>query len=419
MNKTWLIIQREYLTNVRKPAFLAAAFGMPVFIIGIMLFAAAMSLNSADMGDISQIGYVDLAGVMAAGIPNEDYPDLFSPYESEEAARAALDAGSVNGYFVLPEDYLQSAQVRLYGYESLPAELYDEISDLLIANLVTQVRTDIPAERLANPLEATIHIESSGRDLTPQSLPAIIIMPFIFVIVFMLSVQLTSSYVMAGLVEEKSNRLIEVLVTSVTPMQLLSGKLIGLGLLGITQIVVWLGLGLLALRFGQNLDFLDGLVIPTDLIVFSLIYFVLGFFLSASLLATVGVLVGSEMESRQYAAVLSILYVIPFYLSFAFLADSNGTVPTLLSLFPFTAPSAMIMRLGFISVPAWQIALSIGILLVTTVFLMWASARIFRWALLLYGKKFSLGMLLAVVRGRADAAVTPQQTTTPKKRAAA
>lgn len=418
MNKLWLVTQREYLTNVRKPGFLFAAFGMPVFIVGIMLISAAFAAGGASIDDLSSVGVVDLSGVLAPAVPNAEYPELFVPYSDESTARAALDAGTLDAFVLVSDDYAQSGRVQVFSYESVPDDLIGEIGDLLVANLITQVDTDIPAERVVDPLEATLHINSSGRDLTPQSLPAIIFMPFIFVIVFMLAVQLTSGFVMSGLVEEKTNRLIEVLVTSVTPMQLLTGKLIGLGMLGITQISVWLAMGIIALRVGQVLPFLAGVVIPLDLLIFSLIYFVLGFFLISSIMAVIGVIVGSEIESRQYAAVLSIVYIVPLYLSFSFIVDANGTLPVVLSLIPFTAPTAMMMRLGFVSVPAWQVALSVGILLVTTVLFAWASARIFRWALLRYGKKFTLREVIAVLRGR-PVDGSPRPAPAPAKQRAA
>jgi ABC-2 type transport system permease protein len=418
MNKLWLIIRREYLTNVRKPSFLFTAFGTPLIILGIAVLSVVISLSSeTSIEELAGVGYVDQAGVITPEARSEEYPDLFSPYASEEEARAALDSGMIDAYYVIPENYLATSQVQLYSSESMPSDLEDVFDDFLVSSFLSQITAEVPPERVLEPVESTLRIESTGRELTEAGVAGIVILPILLAVVFMIGIQLTSGFVMSGLVEEKTNRLIEVLVTTVTPMQLLAGKLIGLGLLGLTQIGAWLVLLALVAVFGPSIPFLEGLVIPFDIIFFAAIYFVLGYFMVASIMAAIGVMAGSEMESRQYAGVLSILFVIPIYLTAAFLSDANGTVPTLLSMFPFTAPMSMIMRLGFVNVPAWQIALSIGILLLTALFFVWASARIFRWGLLLYGKRFNLREIIAVLRGNPDQVSQPE-TRSLKKEAA-
>ncbi|MDX1995084.1 MAG: ABC transporter permease [bacterium] len=418
MNKLWLIIRREYLTNVRKPSFLFTAFGTPLILISIVVLVIIISLSSeTNIEELAGVGYVDQAGVITPEARSEEYPDLFSPYASEEEARAALDSGTIDAYYVIPENYLATSQVQLYSNESMPSDLEDVFDEFLVSSFLSQITAEVPSTRVLEPVEATLHIESTGRELTEAGITGIILLPLLLAVVFMIGIQLTSGLVMSGLTEEKTNRLIEVLVTTVTPMQLLAGKLIGLGLLGLTQIGAWLVLLALVAVFGPSIPFLEGVVIPLDLIIFSAIYFILGYFMVASLMAAIGVLVGSEMESRQYAGVMSIVLAIPIYLTAAFLSDANGTVPTLLSMFPFTAPMSMIMRLGFVNVPAWQLALSIGILLLTALFFLWASARIFRWGLLLYGKRFNLREIIAVLRGNPDQVSQPE-TRSLKKEAA-
>ncbi len=415
MNKIWLILKREYLTNLKKPTFLFSAFGTPVLVIAVFVLAIAIATSGDTMDDLKQVGTIDNAGVLDAEVRSADYPDLFVAYESEEAARAALDAETLDAYVVIPESYIATGQVQLYSYDGVPSDLEDVIDDLLIANLSTQVNTDIPTARLIDPANATIRLADSGRELTPESLPALILMPIIFVVIFMIAMQISGTFVMSGLVEEKTNRLIEVLATTVTPMQLLTGKIIGLGLLGLTQISIWIGMIIVVIALGQDIPLLSGLVIPVDMLVYSVIYFILGYFLIASLLSVVAVIVNSEAESRQYAAIVSLVFVIPVYLTAVFLNDANGPIPTVLSIFPFKSPTSMIMRVGFVSVPLWQMGLSIALLLLTTLFFMWASAKIFRWGLLMYGKKPSLRELIAVIQGNPYKYSQPQTETPTKK----
>ncbi|MCA9915557.1 MAG: ABC transporter permease, partial [Anaerolineae bacterium] len=203
---------------------------------------------------------------------------------------------------------------------------------------------------------------------------------------------------MNGIVEEKTNRVMEILVTSVTPTQLLTGKIIGLGLLGLTQMVIWGVAGGVAIALGQSLPFLSGVTFPTDLALLALVYFVLSYFLIASLMAGVGVVANSEQESRQFSSFISLMWVLPFFFVAQFIDDPNGVVPILLTLIPITSPISALMRVGLSAVPAWQIIASLAILFVTMIFTAWGSARVFRWGMLRYGKRVSLRDMIRAVR---------------------
>jgi ABC-2 type transport system permease protein len=224
--------------------------------------------------------------------------------------------------------------------------------------------------------------------------------------VFIMASQTTSGFLMSGVVEEKGNRMMEILITSITPMQLLMGKVIGLGLLGLTQFGVWVIVGVTALSLGQNLEFLQGVNLPLDLIVIALTYFLIQYLMLAALFGSIGAVAGSEEESRQYVGVLSTLFFIPFFFITAFIQDSNGTLPTVFSMIPFTAPQSMLMRIGFGAPPLWEILLSLAILLVTALFTIWAAARVFRWSLLMYGKRISLRELWYVIRRDSEIGTT-------------
>ncbi|MFN8528940.1 MAG: ABC transporter permease [Anaerolineae bacterium] len=204
------------------------------------------------------------------------------------------------------------------------------------------------------------------------------------------------------------------ILTTVTPFQLMFGKIIGLGALGLVQLAVWLGAGLIVINVGQFLPALQGVTIPPDLVIASVVYFLLGYFLQASVMAGIGAVVASEQESRQYAGIFSLLFSIPFFLIINFFTDPNGPVVTFLCLFPFTSPVSVIMRMGFGSIPPEQLILSVLILLVTVVLVTWLSARVFRWALLLYGKRPSLRQMFDVLRRRAPAMATSISTSAPE-----
>lgn len=415
MNKTWIVARREYLYNLKRPAFLFAVFGVPLFtfVMWVVIFAVTAS-NEESLDSFTQVGYVDSAGVLQNGVLPETAPDITPPelvaFESEEAARAALDNREIGVYFLISADYMSSGQVSTYSYSGVPRALRSYIQSLLLANISRQTPGDLPLERIENPVNMIVHVADSGRDLTEANIPALILMPLVFAMIFMMASGVTSGFLMSGVVEEKTNRIMEILVTSVTPMQMLLGKVIGLGLLGLTQILVWGAAIVVLLNVGQTLPLLQGIAVPVDLMIVFVVYFILSYFLLSGLMAGIGAVVGSEQESRQWSSIISLLWVLPFFFITSFLSDPNGTLPIVLTLIPFTAPTTALLRLGFTAVPLWQIALSLAILLLTTIFTVWASARVFHWALLRYGKRVGIRELLRVIRKSPEAEISLAQS---------
>jgi ABC-2 type transport system permease protein len=400
MKKLLLVAWREYSFNLRRRSFLFAAFGAPLLTVAVMFIVFGVLIRSEDDAEgLGQIGYVDNAGVLVNAI---EEPDFFIRYETDEEAAAALETGDIGGYFVVPRNYMAVGAVRFFAPKGLPGALQNEMEDFLVANLTAQAEgMRLPPERIVEPVDLTIIALDSGRELTTPAIASLFIIPFVFVIVFMMAGQVTSGFLMGGVVEEKVNRMMEILVTSVTPLQILLGKVIGLGLLGLTQILIWIGSGVLITSLGNqfSVSFLNGVVIPTDMAIIGLIYFLLSYFLEGTLMAGLGATVGSEQESRQFSGVLSLLSVIPFFAFTQFLQDGNGALPTILSMIPFTAAPSMLLRFAFASVPMWQVALSMGILFVSGLVVAFASARIFRWGLLMYGKRPTPRELWRVIVG--------------------
>jgi ABC-2 type transport system permease protein len=413
MFKIWLVARHEYLSNLRKPSFLFSAFGVPLIIIAGMALSIFLTMRGdAGLDEYGPVGIVDQAEIVPAAYSPVDYPNLFTAYASEQQARADLDEGLMPAYFVIPEDYIQSGRIQLYSYDNTPADLNREIRRLLVTGIDARAGGHLPVDRIVSPVgEVSILVQDSGRELNQRSIPVMLMLPMIFAFVFTLATQMTSGFLMSGLVEEKDNRIMEILVTSITPVQLLGGKILGLGLLGLTQLLVWAVALLLVLTVGTRFEFLDGVVVPGDLIVVAVVYFVLGYFLTASIMSCIGVLAGGEQESRQYAGVLSLLLFIPYFFIISFMTDPNGPIPVALSMIPLTAPMGMVMRAGLGAVPLWQVALSSAILLGTTLLAAWLSARLFRWGLLRYGKKFSLRDLFRVIGGRSEMDTTAAQVT--------
>jgi ABC-2 type transport system permease protein len=392
----WLVARHEFLTNVRRRSFLFAAFGAPLFTILVMYIVFAITVESfGGTEGIGLIGYVDESGVLAAAI---DQPEDFRPYPDGNAARAAMDAGEIDGYFSLPSNYIDTGMVNLYlRSSSVPEGLYDQIDTFLIANIGSSVEAD-RLERLQDPVNTQLLTLDNGRLIRDSGIAGLFLTPIIFVMVFMLASQTSSGYLMSSVVEEKGNRIMEILITSVTPMQLLVGKIIGLGALGLLQLGIWMIGGAVALQLGQNTELLSGVYIPPDMLLLGLIYFLLTYFLIASLMAGIGATAGGEQESRQLSSIFSLLLFLPFFFLYNLITDPNGTISTILTLLPFTSPVTTIFRMAFGTVPTWQLVVSLIVQIVTTVLIMWAAARVFRWSLLMYGKRPNLRELVRIIR---------------------
>lgn len=402
MRKAWLVARREFGFNVRRPGYLFAAFGMPVFVVVVMVIVGVVIARlETDTERLGNIGYADLSGVLADGI---EEPDEFVRYEDEAALEAAFAADEIGAYFVVPEDYVERGRVTLYSEESVPDILDADILDYLQVNLAAQVDSEIPVERFLRPVDATYYFLQGNRTLN-EGVFVLFFLPIAFVILYTMASQISSSYLMRSVVEEKTNRLIEILMTSVTPMELLLGKIIGLGALGLTQMVVWAAVGALVIFLGQTpavplpegFDFSLGAV-PLDLVLLTLVYFLLSYLLMGAIMASIGVIAGSDQESRQYAAFFVLVPLIPYFFMVSFLENSDGLIPVILTLIPFTSALAAILRIGFGGMPVWQLALSLGLLAATNVVAVWLAARIFRWGALLYGKRITPRTVLRLLR---------------------
>ncbi|MBC8100755.1 MAG: ABC transporter permease, partial [Armatimonadetes bacterium] len=303
MNRILLVARREYMTNVRRPAFIFAAFGVPIMMVVIfgVIFLASTANQITDLHEFGSVGMVDnsSSAVLAPGRIPEGYADLFIAYPDADAARAALDATQIAAYFELPANYMVTGRVLIYTNSDTPDLLTSTVEELLLLNLTAAETLPVPLERIQNGANLTIRDAESGREVSEGGVFITLFFPIIFAFILIMSAVTTSGFLMQGLVEERTTRIIEILVTSITPMQLLTGKIIGLSFLGLTQVVALLAAIGGGLAVAGSLDFLQGVVLPLDLIMLSMVYYLLAYYLLAALLVGISVLTNSEQESRQ------------------------------------------------------------------------------------------------------------------------
>lgn len=413
-NHIWQVFAYELQRNLRRKGFLFTTFGIPI--LAYILFFGYQFISSRSSGGediattiteseqfqgIEKAGYVDHSGLFT---DPGDLRSVLLPYANEEIAQQAMDAGEIDIYYVFPENYLDTGDVVAYMPRFSIAQATESLVQQLVYAHFAQNVDPILMSRLISP--ATINEVNLQRDATGETttnfdvdFPVI----YLFVMIMMISQFTTNGYLMQTIIEEKETKLIEILISALRPTQLLIGKILALGVLGLVQIAVWLGAVLLLAQIagnvGTTLLFLLNISIPTGTVILFLVYFVLGYLFFAAAYGMVGAISNSMQEGPQFAVIFVLPAVIPLYFMTIFITQPDGALATALSLFPITAPLSMIMRLTISTVPAWQVILSIVLLILTNVGMMWLAGRLFRVSTLLSGQSPKLRDIPKLLRG--------------------
>jgi ABC-2 type transport system permease protein len=420
LQRVWLVLRREYLYNFRRPAFLFTAFGVPLISFGAMFLMTQFLVNrETNLDSFQRVGYIDRVQVIEAGVSSDmnyvavNDPALDVPaadadtaawrvyYDAlEAAANQQLQDGALDAYFVLSDNYLITGAVDLYADQKIPQQLVDDINWFLKTQIVAKAPEDlsVPVARLEGS-NYTLRDLNSGDKLTDAALAGRLLLPFIFVMLYFMATNTTAQFLMSGVVEEKENRLMEILATSLRPIELLWGKLLGLGALALTQVIVWAGAGLVITQINDDAQaFLSGAEFaPLDLLLLFAL-FVINFLLFSAIMLGVGASATAESESRQVAGIFIFASVLPFMFLGMFFENPDGAVPVGLSFFPLTAATALILRMGLGALPAWQLWTSFVIQIGSVLAVMWLGAKIFRLGMLMYGKPLTPRTLITALR---------------------
>jgi len=404
MKKTGIIARHEFITTIRRISYILLTLSFPVLgLLGMLVYmgVANWSGDGAPPEKL-KIGYVDNIGIF------NDYtsPDgaVFIVYDTNDEAREALFTEELNEFFIIPEDYVETGLIARYTTErelEQPWETRKLTEDFLIANLLDGKVSGEVLRRVQSPmLSVSTRLDPETGEIIPaESELTAFAMPYVFALLFMMSLFFTSGYLLQGVSEEKENRLIEILLSSVSARQLLTGKVLGLGAAGLIQIVTWLMSSVVLLAIASLFFSLpEGLSIPVGLIIFGIIYFILGYLLFGILMATLGSIGSTARESSQWTGIFVMPAVAPLILIPLFIENPDHIIFTVFTLFPLTAPVAAIMKLSTGAMPVWELVLSIAILIASIIGAMWLASRVFRTFLLMYGKRPSLREIRKYIR---------------------
>ena len=402
MKQTLLVAGQELWVNLRRPGFiimtlLVPALGLAVLLVG-SLFGGQVGgfLESQLAPSVASTGYVDHGDVLNAELPQ--YAGQFIPYADEASAREALLSEEIGSIVVLPEDYMETGRVVVYGigggFSTFVAADEGDLRGFLLASVLAGQVDGAIQDRALTPMRLeTVTLDEAGEqsEESPFSFLGDFVIPYAFAILFVITIFTTSGFLLQGVSEEKEGRIIEILLSSISPTQLLAGKILGLGALGMIQVLVWIGAGVALLSAATAMFALAGVIkLSLSTVGLGLVYFVLGYLLFATLMAVAGSMGTTQRESQQIASIFSLAAAIPFMTIGIMFANPHSPLAVALSYFPLTSPVMMLLRLGFSDVPASQIAISLALLIVGIALSLWAGAKIFRASLLMYGKRPSL-----------------------------
>lgn len=432
MHKVLMVLRREYIAQVRTKMFWIGTLAIPLGMIGLIVVTTVLAVMASDK--VRPIAVVDETGRLFAGLD-----EALADYEVDGAPKYPLERIEPSGNAAETVDALKPRVLtdelyailwigpaiddrenfqlfrRSVGDEKVVDDLRDELRDLVIGARLSD--RDLQIDRkVLDELTAGVRIASfqvdKGGETTRKGFEAALIPTFFFVIILFMTIYMYGFAMARGVIQEKSSRVMEVLLGSLSPEQLMAGKVLGIGLVGLTQLGVYGSVGL-AIRVATfsllpesamasmpaELSSIIQEALSPERWIYFFIFFVLGYFLFTTLFAIVGAVCSTEQDAQQLQFPVMMCLMVPYMLTFFFVQQPDSLFATISSLIPLFTPMVMFMRLSVLPPPLWQVGLSIVLMLVSIWLMMRVAAKIFRIGTLMYGKPPSLPEMLRWARG--------------------
>jgi len=392
--KALVVAKFEFVKTVRRKGFILGTLGLPLLILVIMGLTLYTGAGIGTAMANQTTGYVDGTGFIQPSSGYVPYPDL-------AAGRTALVAGQIHTLVVIPSDYLRNGTLTIYTMDaSLMGSTGSNtaVQEFLAQNILRHENvSDAASKAVLSPSSpSVIVLDESGNPKGSQELAGFIL-PFAMTMVLALGILTSSGYLMQGIGEEKESRRGEFLLSYCSAENLLAGKIIGYAVVSLLQMGVWIAIALLVVVATPLAAVLTGLQL-SGLVGIAVVYFVLGYFLFSVSIACAASLAPSVREAQQVSAIFSMFAVFPLIFLQFLLADPNSAAMQFLTYFPYTAPFIGMVRLTLVSVPPYQIAISMAVLVLSIFILTRLAARIFRMGMLTYGKRAGLADVLRFIR---------------------
>ncbi|MFO8146205.1 MAG: ABC transporter permease [Bacteroidota bacterium] len=420
MRNLKLIIHREYLARVRNKTFVVMTFLSPLILVGMIFLVAYLSslntsaIHTIAVNDQSKLfenefeNTETLRFINLSGIPLED-------------AKLLVEEKEYSGLLFIPEketNVEMAKSVMFYGKESPALGILQEIERVITDKLTRRelISRGVDLSKIESAeTRVSIQIQNfEGQRTSKMSNYIKMFFGGAAGYLLMMFIIIYGNMVMRSVIEEKTNRIIEIIISSVKPMQLMLGKILGTSLAGLTQFAIWVVLGGILLTVAASFSGLDVAAPPPiaqegmdqmlnneiqqlmvdvtnlplgTLLISFLIYFIGGYFLYSAIYAAIGAAVDSETDTQQFMIPILLPLMLGIYVGFfSVIENPHGSVSTIFSMVPLTSPIVMLMRIPF-GVPWWELTVSIILLIITNAGVLWLAAKIYRVGILMYGKK--------------------------------
>jgi ABC-2 type transport system permease protein len=412
------VIKHDIGVTLRQRSFWIFTFLVPAILLVLNIYnvietdsvggsapAAGEEGTAPEVATLPAIGLVDGANLIAEmppGLPE----GLFVRFPDQDSARAALEDGTIEQYVNVPADYVRDSQIEIYdrnfqimmagenmGVAPLGGNSAWVVPYIINYNLVGDeqlllaLRNPVPGALAEyHALQPPAEAESENQDLARIVGTAL---PYVYYFLLIMG----GSYLMRSVVGEKENRTAEVLLVSLNPRELMVGKMLAMSVVMWLQVIVWVGGGIVMLNRGADLMNLAQYSFPPGFVAWAIVFLILGYLLYASVMAAAGAIAPNAREAGQVVWLLVLPLMPTLMFGTVFIEDPSGTLPVVMSLFPFSAPSAMVTRMALVEVPLWQLLVSLAGLAVTAYLFIVLAARFFRSGNLLSQESFNLRRL--------------------------
>jgi len=407
MTQVWKIMRWEFINRVKTKLFLITTFALPFFMGGVMYLPTI--LMDLEPEDESKIGLVydreikslvgrfqercDVSFITQDGRPQF----LFIDIDSEEEALDSVISKQIDGYMVIPSTVIDTGQVRYFSQSLSNIKIYTSLrrtlNQLVIEQRMIDQDIDISlVSELSRKIEfETYEVDELGETTEGDELSSFLI-PYLFLMILFMTVFMSGQLLLRSVMEERTSRTIEILLSSVTPDEIMKGKILGLGALGMVQMVFYLIVGLTITHY-KGWASVELPQIPSFLI-----FFITGYLFYAAIFAAMGTFFTSEQEAQQSSGVISIVAVLPMVFASYFITNPGSTFTIAITYVPPLTPFMMIIRLGTGTVGLNEIIYATILMVLSCWFMLKLSGKIFRTAILLYGKKITLKEIFKWVR---------------------
>lgn len=396
MRKLWLVVKHDYLKNVRQKGFLLALFSLPLFIglsFGLGYFMQSQNESSESIGFIDESGLFERP--LSLTLVSDRERVSIIPLSGIEEAEDLLNNGSLQAYFMIPDDYPGNRDVELFFVNEPGENATRDFSDFLQLNLMRDYPPEIQ-KRVAIGTNSIIRTPDGSREF-PDNNPSVnMFLPLIIGLSFIMLLLISSGYLMSGFLDEKSNRTIEIIFTSLSPTQLIGSKLVTMVAIGLTMLATWIAVSLIAVIIGANvldLAWMKEITLNWGDVVTVLAVALPSYVFAAALMLGIGLLLGNNQEAESVGPLFFMVAFIPLWFIVPITSDINGPLAVALSTLPISSILTTGLRSIFIEIPVWQLLLSVSVQLIMVIGALWLAIRTFRIGMLRTGNRIRLNEL--------------------------